>query len=57
LAGRKDTSGQRFDDIAFGFEFRQRLAQRIQLQVDSHYNVQEKRSDGYGLRTEILYQF
>ncbi len=57
LAGRKDTSGQRFDDIAFGFEFRQRLAQRIQLQIDSHYTVQEKRSDGYGLRTEILYQF
>ena len=57
VAGRKDTSGQRFDDIAFGFEFRQRLAQRIQLQIDSHYTVQEKRSDGYGLRTEILYQF
>ena len=57
VAGRKDTSGERFDDIAFGFEFRQRLAQRIQLQIDSHYTVQEKRSDGYGLRTEILYQF
>ncbi len=57
LAGRKDTSGERFDDIAVGFEFRQRLAQRIQLQVDTHYTVQEKRSDGYGLRTEILYQF
>jgi hypothetical protein len=56
-AGRKDTSGDRFDDIAFGFEFRQRLAQRIQLQVDSHYTIQEKRSNGYGLRTEILYQF
>ena len=56
-AGRKDLSGDRFDDIAFGFEFRQRLAQRIQLQVDSHYTVQEKRSNGYGLRTEILYQF
>ena len=66
LATRIDTSdkgcittgrGKRCDDIAIGFEFRQRLAQRIQLQVDSHYNVQEKRSDGYGLRTEILYQF
>jgi hypothetical protein len=57
LAGRKDTSGNRFDDIAVGFEFRQRLAQRIQLQVDSHYAVQEKRSDGFGLRAEILYQF
>jgi hypothetical protein len=56
-AGRKDTSGDRFDDIAFGFEFRQRLAHRIQLQVDSHYTVQEKRDNGYGLRTEILYQF
>ncbi|MBT5633113.1 MAG: hypothetical protein HOJ13_10325 [Nitrospina sp.] len=56
-AGRKDLSGDRFDDIAFGFEFRQRLAHRIQLQVDSHYTVQEKRSNGYGLRTEILYQF
>ncbi|MBT3366109.1 MAG: hypothetical protein HN472_17555 [Nitrospina sp.] len=56
-AGRKDLSGDRFDDIAFGFEFRQRLAQRIQLQVDSHYTVQEKRGNGYGLRTEILYQF
>ncbi len=57
LAGRKDTSGERFDDVAFGFEFRQRLAHRIQLQIDSHYTVQEKRDDGYGLRTEILYQF
>jgi hypothetical protein len=66
VAGRKDTSGKqcitsgrgkRCDDIAFGFEFRQRLAQRIQLQIDSHYTVQENRNDGYGLRTEILYQF
>lgn len=57
VAGRKDTSGRRFDDIAFGFEFRRRLAHRIQLQIDSHYTVQEKRDDGYGLRTEILYQF
>ncbi len=57
VAGRKDTSGQRFDDLAFGFEFRQRLAHRIQLQVDSHYTVQEKRDDGFGMRTEILYQF
>ncbi len=58
LAGRKDISDdQGFDDFGFGFEFRQRLAQRIQLQIDSHYTVQEKRDDGYGLRTEILYQF
>ena len=66
LATRIDTSdkgcittgrGKRCDDIAIGFEFRQRLAQRIQLQIDSHYTVQEKRSNGYGLRTEILYQF
>ncbi len=57
VAGRKDTSGNRPDDIAFGFEFRQRLAQRIQLQIDSHYAVQEKRDDGFGMRTEILYQF
>ena len=66
LATRIDTSdkgcittgrGKRCDDIAIGFEFRQRLAHRIQLQIDSHYTVQEKRSDGYGMRTEILYQF
>ena len=57
VAGRKDTSGNGNDDLAFGYEFRQRLAQRIQLQIDSHYTVQENRSDGYGLRTEILYQF
>lgn len=57
LAGRMDTSGNRTDDLAFGFEFRQRLAQRIQLQVDSHYSIQEKRDDGFGLRTEILYQW
>ena len=45
LAGRKDMSGDRFDDVAFGFEFRQRLAHRIQLQIDSHYTVQEKRQE------------
>jgi hypothetical protein len=56
-AARIDTSGDRFNDFAFGFELRQRLAHRIQLQVDSHYTVQEQRSNGYGLRTEILYQF
>ena len=57
VAGRKDTSGDGFDDFAFGYEFRQRIAHRIQLQIDSHYAVQERRDDGYGLRTEILYQF
>ena len=56
-AGRIDTSNEGFDDFAFGFEFRQRLAQRIQLQVDSHYTIQETRGDGVGLRTELLYQF
>ena len=57
LAARKDTSDEGFDDVGFGFEFRQRLAQRIQLQVDSHYAILEKRGDGVGLRTELLYQF
>ena len=59
MAGRKDISGDgnRFDDIAIGFEFRQRLAHRIQFLAGSHYTVQEKRDNGYGLRTEILYQF
>ncbi|MFQ5444905.1 MAG: hypothetical protein ACE5EK_09845, partial [Nitrospinales bacterium] len=57
VAGRKDTGGDGFDDIAVGFEFRQRLLQRLQLQVDAHYSFQEFRDDGYGGRTELLYQF
>jgi len=57
VAGRKDIGGDGFDDLAVGFEFRQRLAQRIQLQVDAHRSFQEFRDDGYGFRTELQYQF
>ncbi len=57
IAGRKDIGGNGFDDYAIGFEFRQRLAQRIQLQVDAHRTFQESRDDGFGTRVELLYQF
>lgn len=57
VAGRKDTSGDGFDDAAVGFEFRQRLFHRVQLQVDGHYSIQESRDNGYGGRMELLYQF
>ncbi len=57
VAGRKDIGGGGFDDMAVGFEFRQKLLQRLQLQVDAHRSFQEFRDDGYGFRTELLYQF
>jgi hypothetical protein len=57
IAGRKDTSGEGLDDAAVGFEFRQRLFHRVQLQVDGHYSIQESRDNGYGGRMELLYQF
>jgi hypothetical protein len=57
IAGRKDTGGGGFDDMAVGFEYRHRLAQRIQWQFDAHYSLQERRTDGFGLRSEIAYQF
>ena len=57
LAGTKDLDGSGFDDFAFGFEFRTRLAHRIQWQLDSSYSVLEKRDDGVTIRTEIRYQF
>jgi len=57
VAGRKDIGGNGFDDIAVGFEFRQRLLQRLQLQVDVHRSFQEFRDDGYGTRVELQYQF
>lgn len=57
VAGRKDIGGDGFDDYAVGFEFRQRLTQRIQLQVDAHRSFQERRDDGYGTRVELQYQF
>ena len=57
VAGRKDIEGDNFDDLAIGFEFRQRLLQRLQLQVDAHRSFQERRDDGYGFRTELQYQF
>jgi len=56
-AGRKNTTGVGNDDLAVGFQFQQRLAQRIQLQLDGHYAFQENRDNGYGARTEILIQF
>jgi hypothetical protein len=57
IASRKDLDGSGFDDVAFGFEFRQRLAHRIQFQLDASYSVLEKRNDGSTIRTEIRYQF
>jgi len=57
IAGRKDTDGGGFDDMAVGFEYRHRLWQRVQWQLDAHYSLQERRRDGYGMRSELLYQF
>jgi hypothetical protein len=57
VAGTKDLGYKGFDDFGFGFEFRTRLAHRIQLQVDASYSVLEKRDDGQTVRTEIRYQF
>ncbi|MZH42455.1 MAG: hypothetical protein F3740_11740 [Nitrospinae bacterium] len=57
IASRKDIGGDGFDDVAFGFEFRQKLAQRIQLELDASYSVLEKRDDGASLYTEIRYLF
>jgi hypothetical protein len=57
VAGIKDLDGSSFDDFAFGFEFRTRLAHRIQWQLDSSYAVLEKRDDGVTINSEIRYQF
>ena len=57
VASRKDLDGSGFDDIAFGFEFRQRLAHRVQFQLGASYSVLEKRNDGSTITTEIRYQF
>ena len=57
VAGIKDLDDSSFDDFAFGFEFRTRLAHRIQWQLDSSYSVLEKRDDGVTIRSEIRYQF
>ena len=57
IAGIKDLDNSGFDDFAFGFEFRTRLAHRIQFQVDSAYSVLENRENGFTLRSEIRYQF
>ena len=57
IAGREDIVGGSFDDFAFGFEFRTRLAHRVQFQFDASYSVLEKRNNGSTLRSEIRYQF
>lgn len=58
VAGRADISADNsFDALAVGFEFRQRLLQRLQLQVDAHRSFQESRDDGFGTRVELQYQF
>jgi hypothetical protein len=57
VAGRADLSGDGVSDMAVGFEFRQRLLQRLQLQVDAHRSFQESRDDGFGTRVELQYQF
>ena len=57
IAGIKDLDDAPIDDFAFGFEYRTRLAHRIQWQVDSAYSVLEDRDEGFSLRTEIRYQF
>lgn len=57
LAGRIETNGNGFNDGAVGFEYRHRLTQRIQLQLESSYSLLEKRDDGHTFRAELLYRF
>lgn len=65
LAGRLDTKGADLagggdgspDEAGIGFEFRQRLAQHVQLQLDGHYTIGEDRDNGYGSRLELLIQY
>ena len=57
LAGRIDTGGSGFNDAAVGFECRHRLAQRIQLTLESSYSLLEKRDNGHTFRAELLYRF
>jgi hypothetical protein len=57
VAGRFDTSGKGNNDVAVGIQFQHKFGRRILWQIDSFYAFQENRDDGYGLRTEILYQF
>ena len=57
IAGRKDTSGEGFDDFAFGFQFQQAFFRRLLLQLESFYAVQEDRDNAFGARTELLVQF
>ena len=45
------------NDVAAGFQYQQKFGRRIQWQVDGFYALQENRDDGFGIRTEILYQF
>ena len=57
MASRFDTGNTGFNDFALGFEYRHRLAHRIQLQLEASYSVLEKRDDGSTLRAELLFQF
>ncbi len=59
FAVRHDTGGDdpSRDEGGIGFEFRQRLAQHVQLQFDSHFTIGEDRDNGYGSRLEILIQY
>ncbi len=57
IAGRHDTSNDSNNDVAAGFQYQQRFGHRIQWQVDGFYALQENRDNGFGIRTEILYQF
>ncbi len=56
--GTRIATGKRGNnDVAAGFQYQQKFGRRIQWQVDGFYALQENRDNGFGLRTEILYQF
>ncbi len=57
LGVREDTGGNTFNAQAIGIRFQQAIGQRVLLEVDGTASRQEDRPDGYGLRTELLYQF
>ena len=54
IAGRKDTDGEGFDSLGFGFQLQQAIGQNFQLQPEAFYAFNEGQADGAGFRLEFL---
>ena len=54
IAGRKDTDGEGFDSLGFGFQLQQAIGQNFQLQPEAFYAFNEGQADGAGFRFEFL---